>query len=228
MHGFRWLLPLALALVVSLGIRPAPTAATPDIQPPAEVRVVHALPGAPPVDVFVDGVPAVPALGFGVNPPYATVPPGPHAISLVPQGGLPLAPLVAAELVFNPGVAYTVVAIQAVGAPPVLLTLPDEPANPLGGPAQVRFVHASPDTPPIDLALSGGPVLFGDIAFSQASPYLPVPAGTVDLEARLVDTPAVVLNIPAVVLAPGRAYTFMAIGLSRGAPPLGVLSLSDL
>jgi hypothetical protein len=37
-----------------------------------------------------------------------------------------------------------------------------------------------------------------------------------------------VLDIPAVELAPGGVYTFGALGLTGGAPPLGFISMSDL
>ena len=39
----------------------------------------------------------------------------------------------------------------------------------------VRFVHASPGTPAVDIALAGGPVLFAD--FGESGGYIEVPAG---------------------------------------------------
>ncbi|HLH24875.1 MAG TPA: DUF4397 domain-containing protein [Chloroflexota bacterium] len=218
----------AVMVLLGLGGWPGLAAAAPASQPPTQVRVLNALPSAPAVDVAVDGESRVPALAFGADPPYITLPPGPHTIALLPPGGVPPDPLVSMELTVPPGSSQTLFAIQGEGVPPIFLVLPEVPAGLPGEGAAARFVHASPNTPPVDLALQGGPVLFGNIAFGEASPYVPVNAGTVDLEARLAGTDTVVLDIPAVELAPGGVYTFGALGLTDGAPPLGFLSLSDL
>jgi hypothetical protein len=57
--------------------------------------------------------------------------------------------------------------------------------TPTAGQAWVRFFHASPDAPAVDIAVAGGAVLFANVAFNQGTTYLPVPAGTYDLEARV-------------------------------------------
>ena len=229
MNRLAWSLIATLALVTSFGLQPAPATAMPDTQPPSQLRVVHALPGTGPVSVLIDGVVAVPGLAFGQNPPYVPVVPGTHSVELVLEGVAPGAPLVTSPVVVTPGLTYTVFAIGAPPAPPALVVFPDEPIGAIGGAAGARFVHASPNVPPVDLAVSGGgPVLFTNIAFGQASPYIPVVPGTVDLEARAAGTADVVLDIPAVVLDAGRVYTFAALGVVGGTPPLGFLSLSDL
>jgi hypothetical protein len=220
-------LALALALLLLITLGPAPAAAIPVGQPLTQVRVVNALVGAPAVEVVVDGVPTGLPLAFGANPAYVPVPPGPHIIALAPAGAPP-APLLSTEITVAPGATYTLFAIGGEGAPPGFLALADQPLGASGAQASARFVHASPNTPPVDLAITGGPVLFSGIAFGQASPYILVAAGTLDLEARLAGTPTVVLNVPAVEVAPGGAYTFAALGLMGGAPPLGYLSMSDL
>jgi hypothetical protein len=222
----RWL--LVVAAVLLLGGAPLPALAAPTSQLQTQVRVVNALPAAPVVDVLVDGVPRVPGLGFGANPPYVPLAPGPQTLALTPPGGVPPTPILTTELNLAPGTSQTLFAIQGEGVPPIFLILPDVPAGLPGAGATARFVHASPNTPPVDLALKDGPVLFRNIAFGEASPYVPVEPGAVDLEARLAGTSTVVLDIPAVELAPGGVYTFGALGLTGGAPPLGFISMSDL
>jgi hypothetical protein len=223
----RSIMLLVTGLVLALASGPITSATTSASQPPTQIRVLNALPESPAVDVLIDGAPTATGLAFGANPQYVAVPPGSHAV-VVTLPGAPAAPLVSTQLTVAPGASFTLFAIAPVGAAPTFIVLPDEPPGAGGPGANARFVHASPNTPSVDLAVTGGPILFSNIAFGQASPYLPVPAGPVDLEARLAGTPVVVLEIPPFTLAPGMAYTFGAIGLTGGVPLLGFITLTDL
>jgi hypothetical protein len=97
----------------------------------------------------------------------------------------------------------------------------DNNAQPAAGKAHVRFVHASPDAPAVDVAVAGGgPVLFGGIDFKGVGDYLPVDAGTYDLEVRVSGTDTVALSVPGVKLEDGYVYTIFAMGLAGGEPAL--------
>jgi hypothetical protein len=78
--------------------------------------------------------------------------------------------------------------------------------------ARVRVVHASPDAPAVDVAVAGGDVLIENLAFSEASDYLEVPAGSYDLEVRPTGTTDVALDLPGVALEAGMVYSVYAIG----------------
>ncbi len=78
----------------------------------------------------------------------------------------------------------------------------------------VRFVHASPDAPAVDIAVHGGPVLFAEIEFKQIGDYLEVGAGTYDLEVRLAGTTTVVLDLPGIELSGRTKYSAYAMGLA--------------
>lgn len=190
------------------------------------VRVVHASPDAPPVDVFVDGARALTNLAFGESAGYVTLPSGWHAVAVVPAGAMSDAAVIAADLELAPDRAYTVMAVGGLAsiAPLVLV---DDRAPALDGEARVRFVHSSPDAPAVDVAVLGGPTLFSNVAFKDASAYLTVPAGTVDLAVRLAGTETTVLTVPAVSLTAGQVYTVAAVGLVGGTPALGALPLAD-
>jgi hypothetical protein len=100
------------------------------------------------------------------------------------------------------------------------LVLVDNNSAPAAGKAHVRFVHASPDAPAVDIAVTGGPVLFANVPFKGVGDYLPVDAGTYDLEARLAGTDTVALSVPGVTLEAGTVYTIFAMGLAGGEPAL--------
>jgi subtilisin family serine protease len=192
----------------------------------ARVRAVHASPDAPAVDILVDGVPAFANVPFQAISDYATLPPGTYNIQVVPTGSL--APVVIdADVTIEAGQDYTVAATGLLAniAPLVLV---DDNSAPAAGNAHVRFVHASPDAPAVDVALAGGAVLFGDYAFTEASPYTPVPAGTYDLEVRLAGTNTVVLPLPGITLEAGRVYSAFALGLAGNGTLTAALSVDNV
>jgi hypothetical protein len=65
----------------------------------------------------------------------------------------------------------------------------------------------------VDVAVTGGPVLFSNVSFRQFSGYPQVAPGTYDLEVRVAGTTTVALAIPGVALRPGTNYTVFAVGL---------------
>jgi len=87
----------------------------------------------------------------------------------------------------------------------------------------VRFVHLSPDAPAVDIAVTGGGVVFGDVAFREFLGFTPLDAGTYNLEVRLAGTPTVVLPLPGITLEAGKIYTVFARGFvgGSGAQALG-------
>jgi hypothetical protein len=89
-------------------------------------------------------------------------------------------------------------------------------------------VHASPDAPAVDIAVAdGGPVLFSNISFKEIGDYLPVDAGTYDLEVRVAGTETVALEVPGLTLNDGTVYTVFAMGLAGGEPALTAVPSVD-
>jgi hypothetical protein len=177
----------------------------------AEVRVAHLSPDAPAVDVWVDGTVVLEGVPFPLLSGYLAVPAGPHRIQVTPAGATEPS-VIDATLDLDPAASYTVAATG-------LLTMNDlaplpllDDRQPADGMASVRFVHASPDAPAVDVAVSGGPVLFSNVAFREAGEYLMVAPGTYDLEVRVAGTSTVALSVPGVSLSASTNYTIFAIG----------------
>lgn len=181
------------------------------------VRVVHASPDAPAVDVWADGSPAFRNAPFTGITAYAELTPGMHNFKVVPAGATEPV-VIDANLDLQANADYTIVALDTL-ANIEPLVLADNNSLPEAGKAHVRFVHASPDAPAVDIAVAGGPVLFGSVAFKDATGYLPVDAGTYDLEARLAGTESVALSVPNVTLEEGSVYTIYAMGFASGNDP---------
>lgn len=116
-----------------------------------------------------------------------------------------------ADLTLAADTDYTVAAAGELATiEPVVLV--DDNSAPEAGNAHVRFVHLSPDAPNVDIAVTGGPVLFANVPFKGFAGYAAVPAGTYDLEARIAGTDVVALALPGVTLEAGKVYTVFAVG----------------
>jgi hypothetical protein len=190
----------------------------------ARVRVVHASPDAPAVDILVnDGVAFSNAPFKGITD-YAALDTGTYNVKVVPTGAT--TPVVIEADLGLEAKDYTVVAVGLLeNIEPLVLA--DNNSAPAAGKAHVRFVHASPDAPAVDIAVKGGPVLFGNVAFKEVGDYLPVDAGTYDLEVRLAGTETVALDVPGLALADGTVYTVFAMGLAGGEPALAAVPSAD-
>jgi hypothetical protein len=191
----------------------------------AMLRVVHASPDAPAVDVYLDGILALESFDYGKGTGYLTVPAGERRISITAAGAAETV-VFDAPVALDAGHSYTVIATGLLAGEPGFapLVLADRLGLPAAGKARVRFVHASPGTPAVDVALAGGPVLFANVAYREDG-ELEVDAGTYDLEARVAGTDTVALPVPGVTLEAGKVYTVLALGQLGGANGLSVLPL---
>jgi LPXTG-motif cell wall-anchored protein len=190
----------------------------------ARVRVVHASPNAPAVDVWVNDGKAFTNAPFKGITDYATLDTGTYNVKVVPTGATEPV-VIGADLTLE-AKDYTVVAVGLLeNIEPLVLV--DNNSAPATGKAHVRFVHASPDAPAVDIAVKDGPVLFGNIAFKGVGDYSPVDAGTYNLEVRLAGTNTVALDVPGVTLNDGTVYTIFAMGLAGGEPALTAVPSVD-
>jgi LPXTG-motif cell wall-anchored protein len=88
-------------------------------------------------------------------------------------------------------------------------------------------MHASPDAPNVDIQVADGPVLFENVPFKEAFPYITVDAGTYDLEAAIHDSGDVALEVPGVTFSERSVYTVFAMGLAGGDPALQAVPSVD-
>lgn len=88
------------------------------------------------------------------------------------------------------------------------------PALAQGGQAQVRVAHLSSDAPNVDVYVNGEPVsALQNVPFGTVSPYLPLPAGSQNLQVYPAGDSSEPVIDTTVDLAAGGAYTVGAIGL---------------
>lgn len=180
----------------------------------SRVMTVHASPNAPAVDLLVDGAVAGAGLAYPNNTGYLTVNAGTRNVKVNVAGTTTT--VIEANLPVAANLVYSVFAIDSVASIDALV-LADDLTTPAAGKAHVRFIHLSPDAPAVDVAVTGGGVVFGDQTYEEYTAFTPLDAGTYNLEVRLAGTSTVVLPLPNVTLAAGKIYTVFARGFVGGA-----------
>lgn len=177
------------------------------------VKVIHASPDAPGVDLLVDNNVASTNLTFPNNTGYLTVPSGTRNVKVNVTGTMTT--VIEANVPFMQDRNYSVFAVNSVSNIEPLL-IEDDLTAPAQGKAHVRFIHLSPDAPAVDITLTDGTVVFGNRAFKDFTAFTPLDAGTYDLQVRVAGTTTVALDLPGITVESGEIYTVFAKGFLSG------------
>jgi hypothetical protein len=206
---------LVVALITAMAVS-APWAlaqqATPTVTgvPDPTVRVVHASPDAPAVNVLVDGQPLAQGVAFGSASEYAALSPGAHQVQVVPTDGG--APIIDQSVTFD-GWTSNILAVVGQLANIQLQTSTVDITETESGQARLRLVNAVTDSPTISLGISGtdNPMVEG-VQFPNASDYQNVNPGTYDLDVRNADSGETLLAAPGIQVDAGQVYDIFALG----------------
>jgi hypothetical protein len=188
----------------------------------ASVRVLHASPDAPAVDVYLDDtkVSALTNVPFGVISGYLAIPAGAHNVKVYATGTT-AGPVIDANVTVAAGKMYTIAATGPVSA--ITAQVIADAPSPSCTTAQVRVVHFSADAPAVDVATTGAApadAVVKNLAYPTPTLYLDLPAGSYDLEVRLAGTTTVALPLPGVTIAKCNSYSVFAVG-SAASPAVG-------
>ncbi len=222
----------ALALGV-FGALVAPFSLTQPIQAAANayVRVLHASPDAPAVEVFVDGAKAVRSLSFPKVTPFLSVPAGSHHLQVFPAGAAysAMGGVINVTVPFKANIYYTVAAVGQLKS--ISAKVFSLPAGMNSAKATVRFIHLAPNAPAVDIEAKGAGLIFKDVSFpNRAMAPVTVPTGTYTLLVHPAgaDT-TTVLMVSGVQFKADHDYTVVAVGLLKGmgAEKLSAVVLDD-
>lgn len=202
---------LAFALCTVL-FATGPVAAAHEATGMAHIRVVHAAPAAPIVDVYVDGAKLLPNFAFGTVTDYVQVTAGAHAIAVVPQGQDISKAVISQSVTVDASKQYTVAAIGNTNpaVTPALVAFLDD--NTLTtNQAKVRVYHLSDNAGAVAVA-TGGKTVIPSLSFQNASGYLTVPAGTYDFTVTLLDKSNQAVPLNGATLAANKVTSVFALG----------------
>ncbi|WP_051531523.1 DUF4397 domain-containing protein [Clostridiisalibacter paucivorans] len=189
------------------------------------MRVLHASPDAPPVDVYLNDTLLVEGLPYKRFTEYIALVPGIYNIKVF-ASGTRRNPVIDTEVDVFPNSNYTVAAtglledIKPMVINDTAMMLPS-------GKAQIKFVHLSPDAPAVDVLTSDGTILFRNIEFREVSPNRMIDPNRYTLQVRPSGGNRVVLTVPNVNIRPNRYYTVYAVGEVSGEAPLQLLIALD-
>jgi hypothetical protein len=204
----------------------------------ARVRLLHASPDAPAVDVTLasSGDAVFDGVAYGENG-SVEVPAGDYTLQIRGDTESNDGDVVAEfDVRLEGGEAYSAFAAGYLtpdddpgDAGFDLLFVPDASAGMDGGETgMLRAAHMSPDAPNVDVYVDGNAVL-EDVPFGAVSDYLEAPAGERQVEITAAGDPETSVFEGIVPVEAGQAYTLAAVGeVSEGADqPFEVLVLAD-
>ncbi len=214
-------------LVFSQPSAPAPTGRT-------NVRVVHAAPAAPRVDVYLTSPDAslatsspVGTVSFKQAIGPAEVPAGTWRVRVTAAGDKAALVFDSGVITLGDGANVLLAAIENTdtGPAPIQLLFSDSVSNAkilaAGTPADLRVVHASPDAPPVDIVANDNfaAPLVQDLAFPQATGFLSVPPATYNVKVVAANTSTAVITAN-LSLQPAVRYSVLAVNRLASIEPL--------
>lgn len=175
----------------------------------AEVRIVHASPDAPAVDIFVDDKALVEGAKFKDVSNSLPLSGGSHKVEVyeVKTKGTKDS-IIEATLVVDGGKSYTVAAVNK--AENLELQAFTNNKQGMDGKASLRVAHLSPDAPAVNVGPKGAAPLFKDLSFKSISGYQVVNPGSYDLSVSTADGKEI-LSLPGTNLQSGKNYTVLAV-----------------
>lgn len=177
----------------------------------AYVRVAHASPDAPAVDVFVNGNAVLEGVEFRTVSGYLELDPGEYTFEVAPAGEGRGAAVLEATATVNAATFYTVAAIGTLDRIDAAVLEDDV--------SRLRAIHFAPDAPAVDVAVVDGPVLFEGVEFGRATDYVSVQPGTYDLQVQVSESGEHVATFEGIGVAPATTYSAFALGTVAGDPP---------
>ena len=173
------------------------------------VRVFHAAPQAPNVDVYVNDQMVFSNLAFGDFTRYVYLDEGEYNVSVY-LAGQKDRPVINQMVDVPSQQIFTIAAtgnLDNLG----LLVVPDKVSkSPSPNYSSMRIIHLSPNAPAVDILVDGD-TLFEDISFGEGTDYVDLNSGTYNINAVLNSDKSVVLPLK-VTLNPDKIYTIYIIG----------------
>lgn len=197
----------------------------------ARVRVFHASPDAPNVDVYVDDSVVLSDVPYPVESDFLEVEAGTRTISVTPAGAG--SKVIEAALELSEHSSTMVIASNVVAKIAPIVAPVDRSEVPAGS-ARVRVIHAAPGAPSVDVYVVGAgesinaasPVLAG-VPFGAVSGYLTVPVGAYDLFVTVAGTKTVAIEARGVALTSGFRGSVAALDARGGGAPFALKVLDE-
>ncbi|MEM6639817.1 MAG: DUF4397 domain-containing protein [Pseudomonadota bacterium] len=205
-----------------------------DAATPTRLRVVHASPDAPDVDVVVNddfANPLVNDLPFPTSSGFVDVPPATYNVKVTPFDNAGVV-VIDADLDLLANEIYSVLAVGLL-ADIEALVLSEDP-RPVATAAKVRIVHGSPSAGNVDIYvtapgtdISGATPAFADIPFKASTGFVELAAGDYEVTVTPTGTTTAAIGPAAITIDNTGVYTAIARDADGGGTPLGLILLDN-
>lgn len=190
------------------------------------VRILHASPDAPPVDIYANDNLIAKNIAYKQFTNYVSVKPGEYTVQVYPAGQK-TTPVINTKLTVPPKSRFTVAAVGKLADISLLPIMEEYMKMVDKRRSYIRFAHLSPNAPAVDITLPNGTKVFSDVSYQQYTDYINVAPGNYTLQVKPAGSDQVVLTVPNVKLLPGTLYTAYAVGLAGETPPLEAIISVD-
>lgn len=195
---------------------------TPDVN--SSVRMLHAVPNAPNVDVYANGSLIVSNLSFSSISNYLNLSPGTYEVQLY-RAGFYDTPLVTQNIQLAPSANYTISIVMLGGLS--LFRLRDASIAVSPDSTYLRFMNLSQTAPLLNLTLPNGNLLFPSVEYLETTGYYTTSPGIYNFVVEFSGATAMSKNIKNLTLDGGKLYTIYMLGIFNSKPPLGYLFVED-
>ncbi|WP_027956077.1 MULTISPECIES: DUF4397 domain-containing protein [Halobacillus] len=176
----------------------------------AMLRVVHASPDAPAVDVYLNDEAAVEGAEFKAATDYMKVPAGEHTVEIYAAGTKgEQDPVISTNVTVEAGKAYTAAAVDNLEN--LQLKALEDSMEASEDMAKIRVGHFIPEAPAVDVGPIDGDAVFSGAEFPMVTDYKELEAGTYDLEVRTTDGTQLI-DLSGTALEAGNVYSAFAVG----------------
>jgi hypothetical protein len=205
-----------------------------DAATPAELRVIHASPDAPAVDVVVNdnfGAPVLEDVPFPAVSGYLSVPPGAYNVKVTAANN-PGVIVIDANVTLAAGKRYSVYAtgLLASIAPYVLA----DDNRSVATNAKVRIVHTAPSAGNVDIyvtapgaGIATATPALRNVPFRAESGYVSLAGGSYDVTVTPTGTKTAAIGPATITVFDGNVYTAAARDAVGGGAPFGLILLDD-
>jgi Domain of unknown function (DUF4397) len=205
-----------------------------DTDTPAEMRVIHASPDAPAVDVIADDDFANPVLEdvpFPAFSAYLTLPAGMHNVKVTPANNAGVI-VIDADLDTEAGKQYSVFATGTLASiAPYVLT---DDNRRIATEAKVRIVHTAPGAGNVDIyvtapgaGIASATPAFTNVPFRAETGYVSLAGGSYDVTVTPTGTKTAAIGPATITVDDGGVYTAAARDAAGGGAPFGLILMDD-
>jgi hypothetical protein len=196
------------------------------------LRIVHASPDAPDLDVVLDGDTVATDIAYLGSTDYLRLSAAGHVLQISDANAATT--LIDQDVTVADGTDYTMIVGDTL-ADIAGVVLTDDNRTPPAGTIRIRAVHGAPSAGPVDVYVTepGADLTLtspaaSNVAFGQVLPYVTTNAGSYQVRVTPTGTKDVVIDSGALTLESGQVRTVIAIEATGGGPPFDFLVLNDL